>query len=85
MDGQGITITICMGSSCFSRGNKKTLQVIQDYLKETGRLSDVTFQGSHCFGNCEFGPMLKINEAQFNQVTEANVISILEQYFETQG
>jgi NADH:ubiquinone oxidoreductase subunit E len=82
MDGQGITITICMGSSCFSRGNKKTLQVIQNYLRETGRLELVTFQGSHCFGTCEFGPMIKINDIQFNQVTEGNVINILEQFFE---
>lgn len=85
MEEQGITITICMGSSCFSRGNKKTLQAIQGYLRETGRLQQVSFLGSHCFGNCEFGPMLKINDIQFNQVTEINVVNILEQFFETHG
>ena len=25
-------ITICMGSSCFSRGNNRNIEVIQDYL-----------------------------------------------------
>ena len=59
--------------------------MIQEYLKETGRLDQVTFQGSHCFGNCEFGPMLKINDAPFDQVNENNVISILERFFENQG
>lgn len=82
MNEEGINITICMGSSCFSRGNKKTLRVIQDYLKETGRLQQVTFQGSHCFGNCEFGPMLQINDLLYNQVTDGNVVKILEEYFE---
>jgi NADH:ubiquinone oxidoreductase subunit E len=83
MEEQGIEITICMGSSCFSRGNKKTLQTIQDYLRETGRIHQVTFKGSHCFGNCEHGPMLKINETLFNHVTEGNAITILDQFFES--
>jgi len=83
MEGQTIEITLCMGSSCFSRGNKKTLHFIQDYLRETGRLNQVTFKGSHCFGHCEHGPMLKINETQFNHVTENNVVNILDQFFES--
>jgi len=83
MEDHDIEITICMGSSCFSRGNKKTLQLIQDYLKETGRIHQVTFRGSHCFGQCEHGPMLRINDTQFNQVTETSVINILDQFFES--
>lgn len=82
MEEQQVEITICMGSSCFSRGNKKTLQIIQDYLKETGRIDQVTFKGSHCFGNCENGPVLKLNQTQFSQVTEINIITILDQFFE---
>ena len=26
------TITICMGSSCFARGNKRNLKIIEEYL-----------------------------------------------------
>ena len=74
-----------MGSSCFSRGNKKTLKLIQEYLRETGQLEKVIFQGSHCFGNCEFGPMLKINDVQFEQVTDDNVIPILERFLGIHG
>lgn len=81
MENEGVEITICMGSSCFSRGNKKTLQAIQEYLKETGRLDQVTFKGSHCFGDCENGPMLKINEQVYQQVTQSSVAGILDQFF----
>lgn len=83
MEDRGIEITICMGSSCFSRGNRKNLQIVQDYLRETGRLGQVTFKGSHCFGQCEHGPMLKINENQYNHVSINNVFTIIDRFFET--
>jgi NADH:ubiquinone oxidoreductase subunit E len=28
-----INITICLGSSCFARGNNKNLEFVQEYLK----------------------------------------------------
>lgn len=77
-----LEITICMGSSCFSRGNKKTLPAIMDYLRETGRTRRVIFKGSHCLGKCVEGPLLKINDNLFCQVTESNVIEFLDAFFE---
>ncbi len=72
-------IIICMGSSCFSRGNKKTLQIIQEYLKEKGLEHKVLFRGSHCFGECEHGPILKIGEKIYRKVDTNSVQDILDQ------
>lgn len=76
-------IKICMGSSCFSRGNRYTLQVIQKYLKEHGLERDVILKGNHCFGECNAGPSVKVGARMYEQVTKENILEILEKEFGT--
>jgi NADH:ubiquinone oxidoreductase subunit E len=75
-------IVICMGSSCFSRGNKKSLQIIREFLKEKNIQGQITFKGSHCFGNCQNGPVLKINDTFLEKVDPGNLLSVLEGIFQ---
>jgi len=70
-------IIICLGSSCFARGNKKTVQAIEAYLNEHNLKEQVYFHGGHCFGNCDKGPILKINNTFYEKVDPMNVIDIL--------
>ncbi|HSV76799.1 MAG TPA: (2Fe-2S) ferredoxin domain-containing protein [Bacteroidales bacterium] len=83
MEEPGVEITVCMGSSCFSRGNKKNLEVITDYLRETGQSHQAVLKGSHCLGKCVEGPILKINNNQFSHVDESNVVAFLEVFFDS--
>lgn len=71
-------LTICLGSSCFARGNRKTLSIIQNYIKENKLEGKVKFRGNHCFGNCSQGPVLKIDDHIYEQVSESIITSILE-------
>lgn len=71
-------IRICMGSSCFSRGNRYTLQVIQKFLKDRQLERDVILKGNHCFDMCNRGPILKIDSNVYEEVDLDNVIEILE-------
>ena len=71
-------IKICMGSSCFSRGNKITLQVLQLYLKEHHLENEVILKGNHCFEDCNDGPLLKIGSKEYKQVTGDSILEILE-------
>ena len=71
-------IKICLGSSCFSRGNKKTLQVVQKYLKDHQLEREVILKGNHCFSNCNKGPVLKIGQKVYEGVSEETVLDILE-------
>ncbi len=71
-------IKICMGSSCFSRGNRLTLQVIQSYLKEHHLESEVILKGNHCFEDCNDGPLLLIGSKEYKQVTGDGILEILE-------
>ena len=53
-------IVICLGSSCFARGNRQFLHVINEYLKEKNLVGEVQFHGQRCFGNCSAGPTLRL-------------------------
>ncbi|MDA3890271.1 MAG: (2Fe-2S) ferredoxin domain-containing protein [Salinivirgaceae bacterium] len=70
-------ITICLGSSCFARGNKKTVAAIQTYIEEHNLAEKVNLRGGHCFGNCDKGPTIKINKKFFENIDPANIIDIL--------
>lgn len=43
-------ITICLGSSCFSRGNKSVLEIVKTFLKEHNLESEVFFMAI-CVGD----------------------------------
>lgn len=70
-------IVICLGSSCFARGNKSLLKIIQRYINQHGLTDKVFFKGDHCFGDCSTGPNLKIGGKIYNAVTEENIHHIL--------
>ncbi|MCB8995145.1 MAG: (2Fe-2S) ferredoxin domain-containing protein [Bacteroidales bacterium] len=74
---QKTELIICLGSSCFARGNKKILEQIQQYIKEHNLEEKVIFRGNHCFGKCNKGPILKLGEKFFEQVNEHNLLEIL--------
>jgi NADH:ubiquinone oxidoreductase subunit E len=70
-------IVICMGSSCFSRGNNANLQVVREYIAEKGLDCDVKISGSRCEGKCMNGPNIIINGTLFQDVDAGSIIDIL--------
>lgn len=70
-----------MGSSCFSRGNKQTLQLIQKYLKDHQLEREVLLKGNHCFGECSSGPTVKIGSRVYEQLNQDKILEILEDEF----
>lgn len=73
---------ICLGSSCFSRGNKDVVMFIKDYLKRNHLDDKVVFKGARCMGHCSNGPNLQINESLKEGVTLARIEKMLEEEFE---
>ncbi len=82
MEQEKTEITICLGSSCFSRGNKNTLRIIDEFLKENQLKDRVHFRGNHCFGRCEAGPVLKINDRLLERVDGKAAVQALREHFE---
>lgn len=77
-----LEIIICMGSSCFSRGNKENYQRINQYLKLNNLESKVTFKGKHCMNKCEEGPLIIINGKEYSKVKPEDVPFLLSSYFD---
>lgn len=78
-----IDLQICLGSSCFSRGNKRIVKVIEEYVKENNLTNIVYFHGGHCFSECEKGPTLIVNGKSFYNLDEEKVLIILDNLFST--
>ena len=77
-----IELNICLGSSCFARGNKKIVHDIQSYI-EVNQLQDkVILKGGHCFGHCAKGPVIKLNDEIYENVSYSDVINILNKELE---
>lgn len=76
-----IDIIICLGSSCFSRGNKQTVQIIKKYLKDNQLEDKVHFHVNHCYGSCDKGPILKIDGKEFQNILPENAIYLLDSIF----
>jgi len=73
-----VTFTICLGSSCFTRGNGENLPVIQDYLRQRGLAGRVALRGSRCEGRCLHGPNLKVGADFLQDVRPATLLAELE-------
>jgi len=70
-------LIICMGSSCYSRGNRVNLELIKAWLSERNIEAEVEFKGQLCSNLCNKGPVIIINEHVYQDVQPANVINIL--------
>jgi NADH:ubiquinone oxidoreductase subunit E len=78
---QRIEMQICLGSSCFSRGNKDVVMFIREYLRKNHLDDKVIFKGARCMGLCSNGPNLNINGVTVDGVTLAKIEGLLEKEF----
>ncbi len=74
------SITICMGSSCFSRGNNRNIEVIQDYLATHQLPPMVELVGHLCQGHCKSGPNVTINGKMYHEVDPIVIIGLLNHF-----
>ncbi len=75
-------IVICLGSSCFARGNKQMVKDIMTYIKDNQLEDKVNFHGAHCFGHCEKGPIVKIGNTMHEGIGKNDIPDLLGRAFE---
>ncbi len=75
-------ISICMGSSCFTRGNNTNLEIVRRFLRERGLEAEVVFSGRLCENMCNRGPVICIDDKVYEEVNESLLYKILEEEFE---
>lgn len=76
-----IEVTICLGSSCFARGNNRNLEIIQQFFEEHNLNGKIDFRGHLCEDTCKKGPTLQIGTEVYCNVTTEVLPSILEKSF----
>lgn len=78
-------IVICIGSSCFARGNERNVAIAEEYLTGNGLADDVNVDlaGSLCSGRCADGPIVVINGEVFSHVDGGVMIDLLRRYLPT--
>ncbi len=74
-------ISICMGSSCFARGNNRTLQVLREWLRVRQLDAQVDVRGVLCGGACSDGPNLFIDGKAYHAVEPGAVVELLDHHF----
>lgn len=73
-----MTVQICMGSSCFSRGNRENLRVLNQFLEKHRAGLLVRPIGHLCEGKCSEGPNIMIDGRMFHRVTPGMLGALLE-------
>lgn len=75
-----INITVCMGSSCFARGNAENLAFIEKFIKENNLNASIDLCGSRCENKCASGPNIVINQNTYNEVDVEKLTEILKEF-----
>ena len=76
-----VKVTICMGSSCFSRGNSRNLEAVRAWLAAHGREAEVELRGCRCGGRCGEGPNIWVDGACHSGVTPEAMPGLLAEAF----
>ncbi|MGD1822930.1 MAG: (2Fe-2S) ferredoxin domain-containing protein [Pleomorphochaeta sp.] len=77
-----VVVELCMGSSCFSRGNSRTLELIELFVKENDYSDLIKIKGHLCLGKCSFGPIIKINGKDYENINPECVIDLIREELE---
>jgi NADH:ubiquinone oxidoreductase subunit E len=80
-----VEIEICMGSSCFARGNFENLEIINAHLQNSKQNASVHLTGKLCHDLCKQGPNLTIGGVLHYGVTPARLRELLQQLNEPAG
>lgn len=74
-----ITVELCMGSSCFARGNSSALSEIEGFLEENDLADRVDLQGHLCLGKCNSGPHVRVNGVEYAAITPDCIIDLIKE------
>lgn len=72
-------IKVCMGSSCFARGNMDNLNFLENYIKENSLEANVELVGGLCQEKCSTGPNIYVDDVLYSEVNEDKLKEILKE------
>jgi NADH:ubiquinone oxidoreductase subunit E len=72
------TVKVCMGSSCFARGNLDNLSFLENYIKENNLDTQIELIGALCSNQCSTGPNIYIDDVFYSEVNEEKLKDLLQ-------
>ena len=72
-----LVVELCMGSSCFARGNSGILMGLEQYIEENGLSDKVELEGHLCLGKCSTGPHMRIGNREFQGISDPDAAADL--------
>lgn len=78
-----ISVSICLGSSCYARGNEKNLQIIEDFINAHNLQDgiDLELGCSLCQGLCASGPNVTFDGKTYGGVDSGMMLELLKEHF----
>ncbi len=73
-----IVVELCLGSSCFARGNAETLAYLETYIASHHQEERIELSGHLCLGNCSQGPNIRIAGELYTALQPEMVVSLVE-------
>jgi NADH:ubiquinone oxidoreductase subunit E len=73
-----VEIVVCLGSSCFARGNSENLAVINNQIESRGLKASVRLTGRLCQDECKQGPNIMIGGELHHNATPARLRELLQ-------
>jgi len=70
-------IKVCMGSSCFARGNSENLIFLENYINDNNLDVDIELVGALCSEQCSSGPNIYIDDVLYNEINQEKLEQIL--------
>ena len=77
-----VKVELCMGSSCFARGNSSILSAIENYISENDLSDRVELEGHLCLGRCNSGPHVATNGKEYSALDEDCIVDLLKKELE---
>ncbi len=71
-------IKVCLGSSCYVRGNDKTLAFLENYIRENNKDISIELLGCRCTNSCQDGPNIFIGETKYSHPSQNELVELLE-------
>ena len=75
-----MNITICIGSSCYLKGSKDIIAILERLIALHNLQDKVTLVGSFCMGHCTDGVCVRVGEKPISGVNAEN----FDEKFETE-
>jgi NADH:ubiquinone oxidoreductase subunit E len=72
-------IKVCLGSSCYIRGNNDTLSFLENYINQNNKNITLELSGCRCTNSCQDGPNIFIDGKKYSHPTHEELLSILEE------